>query len=75
MIYLLSIGPSGWMSMSVLSPRLQIVNGLPDSPKMEAKGALLVRGSLDMLTGLSPSQVCSWAGYGLSACPPMFVVL
>ena len=30
--------------MLVLSPRLQIVNGLPDSPKMEAKGALLERG-------------------------------
>ena len=35
------------MSMSVLSPHLQIVNGLPDSPKMEAKGALLVRGPWD----------------------------
>ena len=35
------------MSMSVLSPRLQIVNGLPDSPKTEAKGALLVRGPWD----------------------------
>ena len=33
MIYFLSIGPGGRMSMSVLSPRLQIVNGLPDSPK------------------------------------------
>ena len=43
-IYFLSIGPGGLMSMSVLSPRLQIVNGLPDSPKTEAKGALLVRG-------------------------------
>ena len=31
------------MFMSVPSSRLQIVNGLPDSPKMEAKGALLVR--------------------------------
>ena len=44
MIYSLSIGPGGRMSMSILSPRLQIVNGLPDSPKTEAKGALLVRG-------------------------------
>ena len=32
------------MSMSVLSSRLQIVNGLSDLPIMEAKGALLVRG-------------------------------
>ena len=30
--------------MSVQSARLQIVNRLPDSPKMEAKGAFLVRG-------------------------------
>ena len=39
------------MSMSVLSHRLQIVNGLPDSPKTEAKGALLVRGPLDETPG------------------------
>ena len=43
-IYILNIGSGGRMSMSVLSPRLQIVNGLPDSPKTEAKGTLLVRG-------------------------------
>ena len=43
-IYFLNVGSSGRMSMSVLSPRLHIVNGLPDSPKSEAKGALLVRG-------------------------------
>ena len=29
-IYLLNIGSGGWMSMSNLSPRLQIVNGLLD---------------------------------------------
>ena len=46
-IYLLNIGSSGRMSMSVLSPRLQIVNGLPDSPKTEVKGVLLVRGPWD----------------------------
>ena len=39
------------MYMSVLSPRLQIVNGLPDSPKTEAKGALLVRGPWDETLG------------------------
>ena len=59
------------MSMLVLSPRLQIVNGLPDSPKTEAKGALLVRGPWDetrvppgchlTLTDPSPSQVRSCA--------------
>ena len=32
------------MSMSVLNPRLHVVNGLLDSPKTEAKGVLLVRG-------------------------------
>ena len=74
-IYFLNIGSGGRMSMSVLSPRLQIVNGLPDSSKTEAKEALLVRGPWDetpgcrsMLTGLSPSQVCSCAGSNVSAC-------
>ena len=46
-IYLLSIWLGGRISMSVLSPRFQIVNGLPDSPKTEAKGALLMRGHWD----------------------------
>ena len=50
-IYLLNIGSGGRMSMSVLSPRLQIVNGLPDSPKTEAKGVLLVRGPWDETPG------------------------
>ena len=30
--------------MSAHSPRLQFVTRLPDSPKMEAKGVILVRG-------------------------------
>ena len=51
MIYFLSIGPGGLMSMSVLSPRLHIVNGLPDSPKTETKGAFLVRGPWDETPG------------------------
>ena len=51
MIYFLSVGPGGRMSMSVLSPRLQIVNGFPDSSKMEAKGVLLVRGPWDETLG------------------------
>ena len=69
------------MSMSVLSPRLQIVNGLPDSPKTEAKVALLVRGPWDETPG-SPGlpfnvnqsqsfQVCSCAGSSLSAYIPV----
>ena len=43
-IYFLRIGQNGRMSMSVLNPRLQVVNGLPNSPKTKAKGILLVRG-------------------------------
>ena len=39
------------MSMSVLNPRLQVVNGLPDSPKTEAKGVLLMRGPWDESSG------------------------
>ena len=50
-IYLLNIGSGGRMSMSVLSPRLQILNGLPDSPKTEAKGVLLVRVPWDETPG------------------------
>ena len=51
MIYFLSVGSGGRMSMSVLSLQLQIINGLPDSPKMEAKGTLLVRGPWDETPG------------------------
>ena len=46
-IYALKVGQGGRLSMSVRSVRLQIVNGLPDSPKIEAKGAVLVRGPWD----------------------------
>ena len=51
MIYFLSVGPGGRMPMSILSQRLHIVNGLPDSPKTEAKGAFLVRGPWDETPG------------------------
>ena len=50
-IYFLNIGSGGRMSMSILSPRLQIVNGLPYSPKTEAKGVLLLRGPWDGTPG------------------------
>ena len=43
-IYALKMGQGGRLSMSVWNFRLQIFNGLPNSPKTEAKGALLVRG-------------------------------
>ena len=41
------------MSMSVSNPRFHIVNGLPNSPKTEPKGALVVRGPLDETPGSS----------------------
>ena len=43
-IYTLKLGHGGRLSMSAQSPRLQFVMGLPDSPKTEAKGVILVRG-------------------------------
>ena len=50
-IYALKVGQGGRLSMSVRSAWLQIVKRLPDSPKMEAKGALLVRGPRDETPG------------------------
>ena len=50
-IYFLSIGPGGRMSMSILSPRFHIVNRLLDSLKTEVKGELLVRGPWDETPG------------------------
>ena len=43
-VYSLKVAQGGRMSMSAQSSQLQFVNGLPDSPKMEAKGVILVRG-------------------------------
>ena len=39
------------MSMSIQDSRLQFLNGLPDLPKMEAKGVILVRGPWDETPG------------------------
>ena len=39
------------MSMPILDSRLQFVNELPDSPKTEAKGVILVRGPWDETLG------------------------
>ena len=39
------------MSMSIQDSRVQFVNRLPDSPKMEAKGVILVRGPWDETPG------------------------
>ena len=43
-IYMLKLETGGKFSMSAHNPRLQFAIGLPDSPKTEAKGVVLVRG-------------------------------
>ena len=43
-IYTLKLAHGGRLSLSAQSPRLQVVTGLLDSPKTEAKGVILVRG-------------------------------
>ena len=43
-IYTLKLANGGRLSLSAQSPRRQFVTGLPDSPKTEAKGVILVRG-------------------------------
>ena len=45
--YTLTVAQGGRMSMSAQSPWLQFITGLPDSPKSEAKGVILVRGPWD----------------------------
>ena len=49
--YTLRVAQSGRMSMSAQSPWLQFVTGVPDSPKSEAKGVILVRGPWDETSG------------------------
>ena len=49
--YSLTLRRGGRMSMSILDSQLQFVNGLPDSPKKEAKGVILVRGPWDETRG------------------------
>ena len=44
-IYTLKLGVGGHLSMSTHNPRLQFVTRLPNSPKTEAKGVVLVEGS------------------------------
>ena len=43
-IYTLKLVHGGQLSLLAQSYRLQVVMGLPDSPKIEAKGVILVRG-------------------------------
>ena len=47
----LRVAQGGRMSMSAQISQLQFVNGLPDSPKMEAKGVILVKGPWDETPG------------------------
>ena len=49
--YSLTLRRGSRMFMSILDSRLQFVNGLPDSPKIEAKGVILVRGPWDETPG------------------------
>ena len=49
--YTLRLSHGGRLCMSTKSPRLQFVTGLPDSPKFEAKGVILVRGPWDKTPG------------------------
>ena len=63
-IYTLKLGHEGQLSLSAQSSRLQFVTGLPDSPKTEAKGVILVRGpwyetpgSPDLPFALNPINV------------------
>ena len=43
-VYTLKLGTGGRLSMSTHNPKLQFITGLPDFPKTEAKGIVLVRG-------------------------------
>ena len=49
--YSLILLRGGQFSFLILDSRLQFVNGLPDSPKTEAKGVILVRGPWDETPG------------------------
>ena len=57
------------MSMSILDSWLQFVNGLPDSPKIEAKGVIQVRGPWDETLG-SPGLLfnINWSQSFLGVC-------
>ena len=50
-IYTLKLGTGGCLSMLTYSPRLQFETRLPDSPKTEVKGVVLVKGSLYQIPG------------------------
>ena len=43
-VYMLKLGTRGKLSMSAHNPKLQFIIELPNSPKTEAKGVVLVMG-------------------------------
>ena len=43
-VYTLKLGTGGRLSMFAHNPKLQFVTRLPDFPKTEAKGVVLVKG-------------------------------
>ena len=43
-VYTPKFWTGGKLSMFAHNPRLQFITGLPDSPKIEAKGVVLVKG-------------------------------
>ena len=43
-LYMLKLRTGGRLSMSAHNPRLQFITGLPDFPKTEEKGVVMVRG-------------------------------
>ena len=50
-VYTLKLGTGGRLLMSAHNPKLQFVTELPDSPKTEAKGVVLVRGPWYEMSG------------------------
>ena len=52
-IYTLKLETGGRLSMLAHSPRLQFVTRLPNSPKTEVKGVVLVRGPWYEMPGSS----------------------
>ena len=63
--------------MSAHNPRLQFITELPDSPKTETKGVVLVRGSWYKMPGspglpfdVNQSLIfLGWSEFGCSSCP------
>ena len=50
-IYTLKLSTGGHLPMLTHSPQIQFVTGLPDYPKTEAKGVVLVRGPWHVTLG------------------------